>query len=176
MGAELTSDAIARRFPPNPFVARLVRTAQQWGVAFEASPIPDQWLYHPGRRAIMVWLPDLEGQSLSYLVTIMAHELGHAQDFDRHPELAKRLFATDDPRLHRAAERAAFVNGFLLLKRLSIPVSLSQYLAMVEPPMDREVGRALRRRLCCLLDRLGEQAAPWVQGVPARPGGLPPVA
>lgn len=170
------SEAIAARFPPNPFLDRLVHTAREWGIRFEASPVFEQWLYHPVRRAILVWLPDLEQQSLSYLVTIMAHELGHAADFDRRPDLVRRLASGGDPRLQHALERAAFVNGFVLLKRLSIPVSLSQYVAMVEPPMDRHVERALRRRLCCLLDRRLQGAAVRAQPAPQQPAGLPPVA
>lgn len=119
-----------------------------------------EWMYHPGRRAIVVWLPDLERQSLSYLVTIMAHELGHAMDFDAMPGLPGRLFgASRDAVQERRAEERAFVRGFLILQECGIPVSLRQYVAMIEEPMARRVERLLRRRVCSLLDATGAAAS-----------------
>ena len=170
---------LAEAFPRNPYVRRLVDFALARGIRFEESPLPEQWMYHPGRRAILLWPPDLSQQTLSYLVLILAHELGHACDFDRHPRLMEHLQRTGDLRLHRAVERSAFVRGFILLKRLQIPVSLSQYVAGILPPMDEEVRRALGRRLCCLMDARASQASRPPSGMvqpPPGPAGLPPVA
>ena len=172
------SRRIIRRFPPNVYVRRLVEAALDLGVTFEPSPLPAQWMYHPGRRAILVWGPDLRGQSLSYLVVIMAHELGHALDFDRRPGLARALLggSAASPQLDDQVEQAAFVHGFLLLKRLRIPVSLSQYVQMIEPPMAARVEAALSRRLCCLLDRYGPAYVRAATATPCPPTALPPVA
>ena len=170
---------LAEAFPRNTYVRRLVDFALARGIRFEESPVPEQWMYHPGRRAILLWPPDLREQTLSYLVLVLAHELGHACDFERHPRLMERLQRTGDPRLLRAVERSAFVRGFVLLKRLQIPVSLSQYVAGILPPMDAEVGRALTGRLCCLMDARAPAAAHPAPGVvppPPGPAGLPPVA
>ncbi|WP_324716948.1 hypothetical protein U7230_01270 [Carboxydochorda subterranea] len=176
----VVSRSIARRFPPNPYVQSLVRFARQRRISLEPSPVPRQWMYHPGRRAILAWLPDLRDQSLSYLVMILAHELGHALDFDRHPGLADRLFAAESPELERAVEHRAFVGGFFLLQRLGVPVSLRQYLLMIEEPMASAVGRTLGRRLCSLLDREDASGphAPASAGAARTlpPPALPPVA
>lgn len=168
---------IARRFPANVYVRRLVEAALSMGIAFEPSPVPGEWMYHPGRRAILVWEPDLRHQSLSYLVAILAHELGHALDLHRRarPPGAAGSAVPPAGRL-RKMEQAAFVYGFLLLKSLAIPVSLSQYTAMIEPPMDEAVDGALRRRLCCLLDRWGPEFARAASAAPALPAALSPVA
>lgn len=151
-GSEALSARLAAAFPPNPYVQRLVRYALARGIRFEVSPVPEQWMYHPGRRAILVWPADLHQQPLTYLVMVLAHELGHARDFDEHPGLMERLERKGSPRLHRAVERSAFVRGFELLKQLRIPVSLGQYVQGILPPLDREVEQVLRRRLCCLLE------------------------
>lgn len=171
--------SLAGAFPDNPFVRRLVDFALARGIRFEASPYPEQWLYHPGRRAILVWPPDLRQQTLTFLVLILAHELGHARDFDRRPYLSQLLRRRPDPRLQHAVERSAFVGGFELLKQLQVPVSLSQYVAGILPPMDQEVHRVLSRRLCCLLDRRasGDGAATAAEPgapVPAHPAPRPP--
>lgn len=169
-------DDIVQQFPPNPFLQRLVRAALAYSISFEQSPAPEQWMYHPGRRAILVWMPDLRSQSMSYLVTIMAHELGHALHFDRHPRLARKLFSSASLELDWMVEREAFVEGFLLLKRLAIPVSLEQYLRMIEPPMASEVARSLNGCLCCLLDRYGAGYATSSAAAGPLPVALPPVA
>ncbi len=137
-------------FPNNIYVQRLLEKVSQLGVRLERSEVPEQWLYHPGDRTIYVWEPDLHQQSLSYLVVILAHELGHVIDFDRHPqhrELTRhRLWVDVPPQL----ELNAFVNAFLLLQELEIPVTLGQYCLMIEEPMASTVQRELQRYLCCL--------------------------
>lgn len=170
------SRRIVRRFPPNVYLRRLVRTALALGIAFEPSPVPEQWMYHPGRRAILVWQPDLRRQSLSYLVVIMAHELGHALDFDRRPRAAPGPGRGAPPGEDLETEQQACVLGFLLLKQLHVPVSLSQYLQMLEPPLAARVQRALAGRLCCLLDRWGPAFAVAAAAPEAFPDALPPVA
>ena len=176
-GTQPSGSSLAEGFPANVYVRRLVDYALARGIRFEASPLPEQWMYHPGRRAILLWPPDLRQQTLTYLVFILAHELGHAGDFDRRPGLMERLEHSRDPRLHRAVERSAFVQGFLLLKRLHIPVSLEQYLAGILPPMDAEVRAALQARLCCLMEPTRPPARP-ADGHPTRlqRPHLPPVA
>ncbi|WP_324668507.1 hypothetical protein [Geochorda subterranea] len=167
---------LAARFPPNPYVQRLVRAARAMGIAFEPSPLPEQWMYHPGRRAILIWGPDLSHQSLSYLVVIMAHELGHALDFERRRCAAAMLGHGQVSGHELEMEQAACVEGFLLLKRLAIPVSLRQYLMMLEPPLAGRVQADLEARLCCLLDRWGPAFA-RAAATRSVPGvALPPVA
>lgn len=116
------------------------------------SPVCEQWLYHPAGRTIYVWPPDLDEQSLSYLVVIMAHELGHAVDFDAHPvhvAIVRKRHWSQAPFF---IEQAAFVNGFCILKELQIPCSLEQYAAMIEQPMAaRVVADVENHHLCCLL-------------------------
>lgn len=140
------------RFPANQHVQRLLGRCRSMGVHLATSPVHEQWLYHPAYRSIYVWEPDLDMQSLSYLVVIMAHELGHAVDFDANPEhvtLTHDLHWSQTPAF---IERAAFVNGFCILKELDIPVSLEHYTAMIEEPMGQEVVAEIERdHLCCLL-------------------------
>ena len=49
-------------------------------------------------------------------------------------------------------EIAAFVQGFRILKELSIPVSLDHYEQMIEEPMAARLRKQIEtRHLCCLL-------------------------
>jgi len=140
------------RFPKNPYVERLLAKADELAIVFESSPIHEQWLYHPERRAIMVWEPDLAFQSLTYLVVVLAHELGHAVDFEQNPghRLAVRgMHWLDVP---DEVEIAAFVQGFLLLKELRIPISLDDYEMMIVEPIASTVRKEIEQNhLCCLL-------------------------
>jgi len=143
---------IAAGFPDNPFIQRLIAKVESLGVTFESSPVENQWLYHPDQRVLYVWEPDLVNQSLSYLVVILAHELGHVIDFDknpRHRRATRNLHWLDVP---SEIELAAFVQGFRILKELAIPVSLDQYEQMIEEPMGALVRERIEaRHLCCLL-------------------------
>ncbi|HHW10511.1 MAG TPA: hypothetical protein GXX29_11090 [Firmicutes bacterium] len=139
-------------FPDNPHLQKLLAKCTAMQVSLSRSLVPEQWLYHPGRRTIMVWEPDLTEQSLSFLVVILAHELGHAADFDAHPNKRRMIkhlhWASAPPSL----EKAAFVRGFRLLMELSIPVSLDDYIMMIEPPMAEKVRAEIEENLlCCLL-------------------------
>lgn len=152
--ARTTHERLAARFPDNPYVQRLVSKAEALNVTFDASPIEEHWLYHPDQRRIYIWEPDLESQSLTYLVVILAHELGHVVDFDRNPHhrrASKNRHWLDVP---DEVELAAFVQGFRILKELSIPVSLDHYEQMIEEPMARRVRRQIETNLlCCLLSK-----------------------
>ncbi len=133
-------------------------------------------MYHPGRRAILVWGPDLSRQSISYLVAIMAHELGHALDFDQHSSRAAMLGRRHASIHDMEMEQAACVEGFLLIRRLRIPFSLRQYLSMLEPPLSGRVQAELEARLCCLLDRYGPAFARAAASGTLPGVALPPVA
>lgn len=136
--------ALTDLFPRNKYVFRLLRSFQALGVRLKPGTVREQWLYRPDERALYVWLPDLSSQSLSFLVVILAHELGHVLDFDANPhyqELVRHLHWSEVP---LEIERSAFVRGFRILEALQIPVSLEAYLAMIEEPMASEVERALR--------------------------------
>lgn len=146
------------RFPANPFVRRLLDRAQALGVCFAPSPLEGEWLYHPGFRTIYLWEPDLTQASLSYLVTILAHELGHAIDFDRHPEHLALTNGRHWSETPVCIERAAFINGFILLQELQIPFELDAYLAMIAEPMASDVRRTLQRGYLCFLP---ERRMPW---------------
>ncbi len=139
------------KFPRNTHIAALLQRCRAMRVALDVSPVPEQWLYHPAHRTIFVWEPDLHEQSLSYLVVILAHELGHAMDFDQHPAhvcLVRDMHWSDAPDY---VERAAFVNGFRILKELSIPFSLQDYVLMIDQEMGRQVRLAVEKEMCCLL-------------------------
>ncbi len=139
-------------FPDNIYVQRLVDRAETLGISFATSPVKEQWLYHPEHERIYVWEPDLALQSLSYLVVILAHELGHARDFEENPahlRLTRNLLWSEVP---HSVEIAAFVNGFAILKELWIPVSLDQYILMISPEIAVDVRRQIEGfRVCCLL-------------------------
>ena len=146
--------SLISRFPQNPFLDRLVAKAEELDITFEPSPIREQWLYHPDRRAILVWEPDLEHQSLTYLIVVLAHEMGHAVDFDQNPghRLAVRgLHWLDVP---HEVEIAAFVQGFRLLKELWIPISLDHFEMMIEEPVSKIVRKRIEEEhICCLLSK-----------------------
>lgn len=143
---------LVSRFPRNEFVQRLLAKAASLGVRFARSPVFEQWLYHPEHRTIYLWEPDLTGQPLSYLVVILAHELGHVTDFDsnpRHQRIASTLHWLQVP---DEIEIAAFAEGFRILKELWIPVSLDQYVLMIEEPLGQRVRERIEtQHLCCLM-------------------------
>lgn len=153
-------ESLALSFPKNPFIERLLAKAEELSIHFEPSPVHEQWLYQPDRRAILVWEPDLASQSLSYLVVILAHELGHAIDFDRDPSRRSAVRGLHWLDVPDEVEIAAFVEGFLLLKELRIPISLSQYEMMIAEPLAGLVREEIEQNhLCCLLSRGGMPAA-----------------
>lgn len=147
-------DRLTALFPDNPYLERLVAKAESLDVTFACSPVPEQWLYHPEHRTIYVWEPDLTKQSLTYLVVVLAHELGHVVDFDRdrrHFRMTRDIHWSEAP---DEVEMAAFVRGYRILKDLWIPISLDHYEMMIQEPMAAEVRKALEsKHLCCLLSK-----------------------
>lgn len=150
--ATAPADSLWTHFPQNKFVQRLLDRCRTMGIHLGRSGVDQQWLYHPAYRTIYIWEPDLEHESLSYLVVILSHELGHAVDFDQHP--AHRALTRD---LHWSQvpafiEQAAFVNGFCILKELHVPISLEQYASMIDDSLAHQVIEEVEREhLCCLL-------------------------
>lgn len=148
----VTHEELAERFPDNVYVRRLVSKADELNVSFDSSPIEAQWLYHPDQRVVYVWEPDLAEQSLSYLVVILAHELGHVVDFDNNPKHRRATRNLHWLEVPDEIELAAFVQGFRILKELAIPISLDQYEQMIEEPMGILVRQKIENNhLCCLL-------------------------
>jgi hypothetical protein len=143
-------DDLWSKFPDNLYIQRLLQRCHNMNITLAHSPEREQWLYHPGQRTIYVWAPDLAHQSLSYLVVILAHELGHAVDFDAHPAHAAMIKGRHWSQTPFFIEQAAFVNGFCILKELHIPCSLDQYAAMIDEPMAERVVREVgNKHLCC---------------------------
>lgn len=138
-------------FPGNVHIAALLHRCQEMQVSLGISLVPEQWLYHPKYRTIYVWEPDLQEQSLSFLVLIIAHELGHAYDFDQHPAHAQLIQNMHWSKVPDFVEREAFVNGFHILKELKIPFSMQHYLMMIDQQMADQVRQQLEGEMCCLL-------------------------
>lgn len=131
--------AVRRMFPANVYVQRLLQRLEALNVRLGVSTEREQWLYHPGYRTLWVWEPDIGTQPLSYLVVILAHELGHVMDFDEKPHYLAITRDLHWSQVPDEIECSAFVRGFLLLQELDIPMSLEQYLHMIEPPMAEQV-------------------------------------
>lgn len=141
-----THRAVRRLFPANVYVQRLLARLEELHVGLGISTEPGQWLYHPAYRTLWVWEPDLRTQPLTYLVVILAHELGHVLDFDEKPHyraITRNLHWAQVP---DEIECSAFVRGFWLLQELGVPISLGQYLATIDTPMALQVGWELLTR------------------------------
>lgn len=138
--------AIRRLFPANVFVQRLLQRLESLNVRLGVSTEPEQWLYHPGYRTLWVWEPDLRTQPLSYLVVILAHEIGHVLDFDEKPHYRAVTRDLHWSQVPDEIECSAFVRGFQLLQELAVPMTLSQYLQMIERPMADQVHAWLTGR------------------------------
>ncbi|BAS29145.1 hypothetical protein [Limnochorda pilosa] len=134
----------AARFPQNAHLQGLLQAACRLEVNLEASDVAGQWLYRPDERTLYVWEPDLENESLSFLVVILAHELGHVLDFDEKPHYREVIRTLHWSQVPEEIERSAFIRGFRILEALGIPVSLEAYLQMIEEPVAAQVGAALR--------------------------------
>lgn len=135
--------AVRRLFPANVFVQRLLNRLESLNVRLGISTEREQWLYHPGYRTLWVWEPDVRNQPLSYIVVILAHEIGHVLDFDEKPHyraITRHLHWSQVP---DEIECSAFVRGFLLLQELGVPMTLPQYLQMIERPMADQVHAQL---------------------------------
>ena len=135
--------AVKSLFPGNLYVQRLLKKADALHVLFLGSQVSEQWLYHPDYRTLCVWLPDLEDTSLSYLVTMLAHELGHVVDFDAKPQYLEAIQGVPWFAVPLEIELSAFVSGFRLIQELGIPFTLAQYCQMIERPMSDLVARVV---------------------------------
>ena len=122
-------------FPHNVYVQRLLQKAMALDVLFLDSQVEEQWLYHPDYRTLCVWLPDLAAGSLSYLVVMLAHELGHVLDFDAKPRYLDAIRGVPWFAVPYEIELSAFVSGFQIIQELDIPITLEQYCQMIEKPM-----------------------------------------
>lgn len=131
--------AVRRLFPTNVFVQRLLTRLESLNVRLAISTEQEQWLYHPGYRTLWVWEPDIRTQPLSYIVVILAHETGHVLDFDEKPHYRAIIQNLHWSQVPDEIECSAFVRGFLLLQELAIPMTLPQYLQMIERPMADQV-------------------------------------
>jgi hypothetical protein len=142
------------QFPHNRYIDSLLQLCRQMKIRLECSEVHQQWLYHPTFRTIYVWEPDLEHESLSFLVVILAHELGHALDFDAHPDLIRQTKQYKWFEMPVEIEVTAFVNGFCLLKELQIPLSLDHYINMIDESIANIVRKTIEmEHLCCLLSQ-----------------------
>lgn len=130
-------------FPDNTYVTRLLDYLAALNVRLEISSEPEQWLYHPRYRTLSVWLPDLNTQPLSYIVVILAHEIGHVLDFDENPHYVTLIADLHWSEVPDHIELVAFTRGFVVLQQLHIPVTVQQYLALIEQPMSDAVAREL---------------------------------
>lgn len=136
-------DVIKKAFPSNPHIVRLIAFAEKLNITFASSPVHEQWLYEPTKRVIYVWEHDLTTESLSFLVVILAHELGHAIDFELNPhhvEITRSLHFMEVP---VDIEVAAFVQGFHIIQDLSIPITIDQYEQMIDPSISSIVRQQL---------------------------------
>ena len=133
--AKYKDQTVRNLFPKNIYVQRLLGKAASLHVFFLDSQVEEQWLYHPDYRTLCVWLPDLEDGSLSYLVVMLAHELGHVVDFDMKPYYLEAIQDIPWFAVPIEIELSAFVTGFQLIQDLDIPVTLAQYCQMIESPM-----------------------------------------
>lgn len=137
-------EALTTHWPRNQYVSRLLGSFQALGVGLKPGGVREQWLYRPDERTLYVWTPDLTSQSLSFLVVILAHELGHVLDFDEKPQYREQIRHLHWSQVPLEIERSAFIRGFRILQALQIPVSLEAYLQMIDEPMASQVGAALR--------------------------------
>lgn len=136
--------SLPARFPPNVHVQSLLEAARRLGVKLAPSDVTGQWLYRPAERTLHVWEPDLENESLSFLVVILAHELGHVLDFDEKPHYREIIRSLHWSQVPQEIERSAFVRGYRILEALAIPVPVEAYVQMIEEPVAAQVAVALR--------------------------------
>ncbi|NMB45383.1 MAG: hypothetical protein GX998_03105 [Firmicutes bacterium] len=139
--AERKDRAVRNLFPNNTYVQRLLKKAESLDVLFLGSRVEEQWLYHPDYRTLCIWLPDLGDSSLSYLVVMLAHELGHVMDFDARPQYLEAIRGLPWFAVPSEIELSAFVSGYQIIRELCIPVTLAQYCQMIDQPMANLVSQ-----------------------------------
>lgn len=126
------SKQVEARFPADVNVDKLLGYAEKLGVHFLPSEVREQWLYHPAERIITVWLPDLAAGNVDFVIVMLAHELGHAVDFDLHPEYLDFIRDRHWSEVPPDIERSAFITGFRILYGLGIPADPRVYAAYIE--------------------------------------------
>ena len=129
---------ICQQFPQNTFINALVQFALLRGVKFALSPIP-LWHYRPDKRTIYYWKDDLVFQPLEFVITALAHELGHVVDFELHPEKAQVIAYLGVDDVPDDLEISAFLTGFRIIKELKIPVTAHRYVHWIAEPLKKQI-------------------------------------
>jgi len=127
-----------RYLAKNQFIKALVEYAKRRGVKFSHSQTP-LWYYRPDTRTIYLWKNDLILQPLEFLITALAHEIGHVVDFDLYPEKASAITCLGFDEVPEEVEISAFLIGFKIIKELKIPFSISHYVCWISEPLKKKV-------------------------------------
>lgn len=129
--------------PSNQYLDRLVARAKELGVELQKSEIDELWFYYPPERAIAIWEPDLFEQPLGFVLTVLAHELGHVMDFDADPSLVEITQDLHFSQVPMEIEVSGFVTGYQILQEAGIPLTIAEYTFFIEEPMAGRVRAIL---------------------------------
>lgn len=129
--------------PSQEYLDRLVAKAAELGVDLQKSEIDQLWFYYPPERAIAIWEPDLYEQPLGFVLTVLAHELGHVLDFDADPRLAQLTRHLHYSQVPFDVEVSGFVSGYRLLRETGIPLTVDEYTFFIEEPLAQAVRMVL---------------------------------
>lgn len=129
--------------PANEYLDRLVAKAEELGVELQKSEIDELWFYYPPERAIAIWEPDLYAQPLGFVLTVLAHELGHVVDFDGDPGLVELTRNLHFSKVPMEIEVSGFVTGYRILQEAGIPLTIDDYTFFIEEPMSSQVRAIL---------------------------------
>ncbi|MGE5553140.1 MAG: hypothetical protein ACM3XZ_04370 [Betaproteobacteria bacterium] len=121
--------------PSQVYLDRLVAKADELGVELQKSEIDELWFYYPPERAIAIWEPDLYEQPLGFVLTVLAHELGHVMDFDADPNLAEATRSLHYSEVPLEIEVSGFVTGYRILQEADIPLTVDDYVFFIEEPL-----------------------------------------
>ncbi|MDI6870882.1 MAG: hypothetical protein QME79_05890 [Bacillota bacterium] len=121
--------------PSHEYLDRLVAKAGELGVELQKSEIDELWFYYPPERAIAIWEPDLYQQPLGFVLTVLAHELGHVVDFDADPHLVEVTHNLHYSQIPLDIEVSGFVTGYRIIQETGIPLSVEEYLFFIEEPL-----------------------------------------
>lgn len=127
-----------RYLPGNQFISTLIEYAKRRGVKFSYSRTP-LWYYRPDTRTIYLWKEDLKSQPLGFLITALAHEIGHVVDFDLHPDKARVIACLGVDEVPEEVEINAFLIGYKVIRDLKIPFSVSHYVQWISEPLKKRV-------------------------------------
>ncbi len=129
--------------PSHEYLDRLVAKAEELGVELQKSEIDELWFYYPPERAIAIWEPDLYQQPLGFVLTVLAHELGHVLDFDADPHLAEATRNLHYSQIPLEIEVSGFVTGYRILQEAGIPLTVDEYTFFIEEPLAHCVREGL---------------------------------